>query len=75
MKRTVRGRIHYVRIDSHPLEDATDWRRGYEKLWDTRITRLVELPVENELGERVLGSNFRDRLQGAATASRASPLA
>ena len=43
VKRTVRGRIHYVRIDPRPLSRADDWLRGYEKLWDTRIERLVEL--------------------------------
>jgi DNA-binding transcriptional ArsR family regulator len=43
VKRTVRGRIHYVRIDPRPLAGADDWLRGYEKLWDTRIERLVEL--------------------------------
>jgi DNA-binding transcriptional ArsR family regulator len=43
VKRTVRGRIHYVRIDPRPLESADDWLRGYERLWDTRIERLVEL--------------------------------
>ena len=43
VKRTVRGRIHYVRIDPRPLEGADNWLRGYEKLWDTRIERLVEL--------------------------------
>ena len=43
VKRTVRGRIHYCRIDPRPLERADDWLRGYERLWDTRIERLVEL--------------------------------
>jgi DNA-binding transcriptional ArsR family regulator len=43
VKRTVRGRIHYVRIDPRPLAKADDWLRGYEKLWDTRIARLVQL--------------------------------
>lgn len=43
VKRTVRGRIHYVRIDPRPLERADHWLRGYERLWDTRIERLVEL--------------------------------
>jgi DNA-binding transcriptional ArsR family regulator len=43
VKRTVRGRIHYVRIDPRPLARADDWLRGYEQLWDTRIERLVEL--------------------------------
>ena len=43
VKRTVRGRIHYVRIDPRPLARADDWLRGYERLWDTRIERLAEL--------------------------------
>jgi DNA-binding transcriptional ArsR family regulator len=43
VKRTVRGRIHYCRIDPRPLERADEWLRGYERLWDTRIDRLKEL--------------------------------
>lgn len=43
VKRTVRGRIHYVRINPRPLARADDWLRCYERLWDTRIERLVEL--------------------------------
>jgi DNA-binding transcriptional ArsR family regulator len=43
VKRTVRGRIHYCRIDPRPLERADDWLRNYERLWDTRIERLAEL--------------------------------
>lgn len=43
VKRTVRGRIHYVRIDPRPLARADGWLRGYERLWDTRIERLTEL--------------------------------
>ena len=43
VQRTVRGRIHYCRIDPRPLAGADDWLRGYERLWDTRIERLAEL--------------------------------
>jgi DNA-binding transcriptional ArsR family regulator len=43
VKRTVRGRIHYCRIDPRPLERADDWLRAYERLWDTRIERLAEM--------------------------------
>ena len=43
VKRTVRGRIHYCRIDPRPLARADDWLRAYERLWDIRIERLVEL--------------------------------
>jgi DNA-binding transcriptional ArsR family regulator len=41
--RTVRGRVHYCRIDPRPLARADDWLHAYERLWDTRIERLVEL--------------------------------
>src|ERR1700730_836243 len=41
VKRTVRGRIHYCRIDPRPLARADDWLRGYERLLGTRIQRLV----------------------------------
>lgn len=43
VKRSVRGRIHYCRIDPRPLERADEWLRDYEKLWDTRVERLREL--------------------------------
>lgn len=43
VKRTKRGRIHYVRIDPRPLERADHWLRAYERLWDTRLERLAEL--------------------------------
>src|SRR5690242_1989862 len=43
VKRTVQGRIHYVRIDPRPLARADHWLRGYERLWDTRIERLIAL--------------------------------
>src|ERR1700674_4829230 len=36
VKRTVRGRIHYCRIDTRPLARANDWLLGYERLRDTR---------------------------------------
>lgn len=41
--RTVRGRVHYVRIDPRPLARADGWLRRYERLWDMRLERLVEL--------------------------------
>ena len=43
VKRTVRGRTHYVRIDPRPLAQADDWLQAYAELWDTRVERLVEL--------------------------------
>jgi DNA-binding transcriptional ArsR family regulator len=43
VKRTVRGRVHYCRIDPRELGRADAWLRRYEGLWDTRIERLAEL--------------------------------
>lgn len=43
VRRTVRGRVHYCRIDPRPLARADDWLRAYERLWDVRLDRLVAL--------------------------------
>ena len=43
VRRTVRGRIHYCRIDPRPLARADEWLRAYERLWDLRLERLAEL--------------------------------
>lgn len=43
VKRRVRGRIHYCRLNPRPLEKADGWLRAYERLWDLRLTRLEEL--------------------------------
>jgi DNA-binding transcriptional ArsR family regulator len=43
VKRTVRGRTHYCRINPQPLAKADEWLRTYERLWDLRLARLQEL--------------------------------
>ena len=43
VKRRVRGRIHYCRLNPRPLEKADSWLRAYERLWDLRLARLEEL--------------------------------
>jgi DNA-binding transcriptional ArsR family regulator len=43
VRRTVRGRTHFCRINPQPLAKADEWLRGYEKLWDIRLGRLAEL--------------------------------
>ena len=43
VKRTVRGRTHYCRINPQPLAKADEWLRAYERLWDLRIARLQEM--------------------------------
>ena len=43
VRRTVRGRTHFVRLDPRPLAKADEWLREYERLWDIRLSKLAEL--------------------------------
>jgi DNA-binding transcriptional ArsR family regulator len=43
VKRTIRGRTHFVRLDPRPLAKADEWLREYERLWDIRLGKLAEL--------------------------------
>jgi DNA-binding transcriptional ArsR family regulator len=43
VKRTVRGRTHFCRLNPQPLAKADHWLREYERLWDIRLTNLQEL--------------------------------
>lgn len=43
VKRTVRGRTHFCRLNPQPLAKADEWLRAYERLWDIRLTRLQDL--------------------------------
>ncbi|MEP7064421.1 MAG: metalloregulator ArsR/SmtB family transcription factor [Gemmatimonadota bacterium] len=43
VRRTVRGRTHFCRLNPQPLAKADEWLRGYERLWDIRLARLEEL--------------------------------
>lgn len=43
VRRRVRGRIHYCRLNPRPLGRADGWLRTYERLWELRLARLEEL--------------------------------
>ena len=43
VQRSVRGRVHYVRLDPRPLAQADEWLRSYERLWDKRLADLEAL--------------------------------
>lgn len=43
VKRTIRGRTHFVRLDPRPLAKADEWLREYQRLWDIRLSKLAEL--------------------------------
>ena len=43
VKRTIRGRTHFCRLNPRPLAKADAWLREYEQLWDIRLARLEEM--------------------------------
>jgi DNA-binding transcriptional ArsR family regulator len=43
VRRTIRGRTHFCRLDPRPLAHADEWLRSYERLWDKRLEALEEL--------------------------------
>jgi DNA-binding transcriptional ArsR family regulator len=43
VRRTVRGRTHYCRINPKPLAEADEWLRSYERLWEQRLAALDAL--------------------------------
>jgi DNA-binding transcriptional ArsR family regulator len=43
VRRTVRGRTHFCRLNPKPLAEADDWLRSYERLWTKRLQALEAL--------------------------------
>ncbi|AVP96348.1 transcriptional regulator [Ahniella affigens] len=43
IRRDIRGRVHYCRIDPQPLAHARDWLRYYEQFWTQRLDALEQL--------------------------------
>jgi len=37
------GRMHLIKIEPEPLEEAEQWLRQWEKFWTTRLDRLEAL--------------------------------
>ena len=52
VKRMVRGRQHFCRLDPRALEDAWDWLRFYERFWNERLDALETLLKEDEENAR-----------------------
>lgn len=54
VKRTVRGRTHFCRLNPQPLAKANAWLSEYERLWDIRLARLEEMlrHPDNEASDR-----------------------
>jgi DNA-binding transcriptional ArsR family regulator len=43
VRRTVRGRSHFCRINAAPLAAVDEWLRFYQRLWTERLDALAEL--------------------------------
>jgi DNA-binding transcriptional ArsR family regulator len=43
VRRTVRGRTHFCRLNPRPLAEADDWLRSYGRLWTKRLAALEAL--------------------------------
>lgn len=43
IRREVRGRSHWCRLDPGPLASANEWLRHYERFWTGRLDTLEEL--------------------------------
>ena len=56
LQRTIHGRIHYCRLNSGPLELASQWVRFHERFWTQKLDALevfleAEKPENNERPE------------------------
>jgi DNA-binding transcriptional ArsR family regulator len=40
VRRTIRGRTHFVQLNPQPLAEADEWLRSYERLWTKRLAAL-----------------------------------
>jgi uncharacterized protein YndB with AHSA1/START domain len=50
VRREVRGRQHFCRLDADQLQSATDWLRYYERFWSDRLDALSALRWAREGG-------------------------
>jgi DNA-binding transcriptional ArsR family regulator len=48
VRRSVRGRQHWIRLRPAPLRDASRWLEHYREFWDTRLDALEAFLVQHE---------------------------
>jgi len=60
VRRTVRGRSHYCRINPGPLEAVDEWLRYYRRFWTERLDALADLlAVEDAASDEGVGEKKR----------------
>jgi DNA-binding transcriptional ArsR family regulator len=50
VRRSVRGREHWLRLRPAPLRDASRWLEHYREFWDTRLDALEDFLVQQKHG-------------------------
>jgi DNA-binding transcriptional ArsR family regulator len=50
VRRSVRGREHWIRLRPAPLRDASRWLEHYREFWDSRLGALETFLVEQGRG-------------------------
>jgi DNA-binding transcriptional ArsR family regulator len=63
VRRRVRGREHWLRLQPAPLREATRWLEHYREFWDTRLDALERFLVRPE--GRSARKSRRGRRRGA----------
>ena len=64
MERTVRGREHWLRLNTEPLDEAARWLDHYRTYWNARIDALETFLVHKKR------SRTESRLQPAGKTRR-----
>jgi DNA-binding transcriptional ArsR family regulator len=60
IRREVRGRTHWCRLDPGPLASAHDWLSFYERFWTGRLDILERLLREEDARDRASGPSAED---------------
>jgi len=61
VRRTVRGREHWLRLDARPLGDAAQWLAHYRAFWETRLDALEAFLAKSQRPARTEGPRGRRR--------------
>jgi DNA-binding transcriptional ArsR family regulator len=48
VRRTVRGREHWLRLRPAPLREASRWLEHYREFWETRLDALEDFLVKSK---------------------------
>jgi DNA-binding transcriptional ArsR family regulator len=51
VRRSVRGREHWIQLRPSPLRDASRWLEHYREFWDTRLDALETFLVRPATGD------------------------